>query len=98
MLGSSMRDTDEGVVRRLCAGGCGVVLHYKLETSCRLYAPDLYCQDGNSVYRGGHLCNDCETVVADALTQRCEALRRAAQQAERRVRASRVREQVRGRR
>lgn len=39
MLGSSLRDTDEATVQRLCAGGCGVVLHYKLETSCRLYAP-----------------------------------------------------------
>ena len=72
MLGSSMRDTDEATVQRLCAGGCGVVLHYELETSCRLYAPDLYCQDGNSAYRGEHLCNDCETVVAKVLADRCE--------------------------
>jgi hypothetical protein len=98
MLGSSLRHTDEATVQRLCAGGCGVVLHYKLETSCRLYAPDLYCQDGNSAYRGGHLCNDCETVVAEALAERCEALQRAARQADRRLRARRGHEQARGRR
>ena len=89
-------DTDERVVLRLCAGGCGVVLHYKLETSCRLYAPDLYCEDGNSAYRGGHLCNDCETVVAAALTQRCEAMRRAAQRSDRRLKARPTRPGARG--
>lgn len=98
MLDTSLRDAEMATVQRLCAGGCGVVLHYKLETSCRLYAPDLYCQDGNSAYRGGHLCNDCETAVVEALGVRREGLQRAAQQADGKLRVRRGRKQVRGRR
>ena len=61
-------------IQRHCAGGCGARLTYAMETSDQPYAPDLYCLDGNSQYRGGHLCNDCEIAVTEALTQRRQQL------------------------
>jgi hypothetical protein len=68
-LEDATRD-DKPTVIRLCAGGCGARLIYVLESTEQPYAPDLHCLDGNSRYRGGHLCNDCETAVEAALAQR----------------------------
>jgi hypothetical protein len=59
---------------RHCAGGCGARLTYALESSDEPYAPDLHCLDGNSQYRGGHLCTDCETAVSEALQRRRDHL------------------------
>ena len=68
-LEDATRD-DWPAVLRLCAGGCRARLTYVLEATEQPYTPDLHCLDGNSQYRGGHLCNDCETAVAEALAQR----------------------------
>ena len=68
-LEDATRD-DKPTVIRLCAGGCGARLIYVLESTEQPYAPDLHCLDGNSQYRGGHLCDDCETAVEAALASR----------------------------
>ena len=70
MSEESVNQTERLTVKRNCAGGCGVWLTYALEPTEVMYAPDMYCLDGNSRYRGGHLCDDCDTAVEAVLTAR----------------------------
>jgi hypothetical protein len=62
--------TERLTVQQRCAGGCGAPLTYAVTESGRPYEPELHCVDGNSQFRGGHLCNDCETAVAEVLAVR----------------------------
>jgi hypothetical protein len=53
---------------RKCAGGCGASLEYCIEDDQSPFMPDLSMP--GVAYRGGHLCQECERVVADALALR----------------------------
>ncbi len=70
MSDQSVNVTERLTVQQRCAGGCGAPLTYAVTESGRPYEPEPYCVDGNSQFRGGHLCNDCETAVAQVLEVR----------------------------
>jgi len=89
---------DAGIIKRTCAGRCGVVLSYRLERGPEGYTSYVTCIDGCTAYRGGHLCIDCDVVVSEALASRRERRQRTTWARERSARKARVPAQKRGRR
>jgi hypothetical protein len=53
---------------RKCAGGCGATVEYSMEDDRSPSMPELSLPGVE--YAGGHLCQDCERVVEDALKAR----------------------------
>jgi hypothetical protein len=81
------------ILMRSCAGRCGVILRYRLGPYREGYIQELTCLDGYTAYRGGHLCGDCDVVVAEALAARCEQRQRKRWTEARAARKVRVRAQ-----
>jgi hypothetical protein len=64
-------DIDESnIIKRACAGRCGVVLRYRRGPYREGYTPEETCLDGYTAYRGGHLCRCCDVAVSEALGAR----------------------------
>ena len=88
-----MSDDNESdnIIKRTCAGRCGVVLRYRLGPYREGYTQELTCLDGYTAYRGGHLCRCCDVAVAEALAARREWRPRKGRASERAVRTAPVR-------